>query len=106
VPQRNEPTNRPDITLKSGRVLTDVDIHGGKSNTLFLNYRTTIPVDTCEIQVEVREMWLMVSKSEAEKRQVRRASIVPEDMEHRSRGYSYVRDKDGKYVESNFLSCR
>jgi hypothetical protein len=106
VHQTNEPTNRPEITLKSGRVLTGVDIRGGESNTLFLNYRTTIPVDTCEIQVEVREIWLMVLKSEAEKRQVRRASIIPEDTEHRGRGFSYVRDKDGNYVESNFLSCR
>jgi hypothetical protein len=99
-------TNHPNITLKDGRVLTEVDLGVSESNTLFLNYRTLVPIAACaEIEAEVREVWELVLRSQAEKRQVRRASIVPEDPTNLARGFSYVPDKDGKYVESNFSGC-
>lgn len=76
------------MALSLCRVLTNVDIDVAKSGHLFLLDQTTGPVAACvETHAEVREIWSLVFRSEAEKRQGRRPSIISEDPEYRAQFY-------------------
>jgi hypothetical protein len=102
-----EPAIPSNITLKTGRVLTGVDISTyRKDSSVFLNYRTAVPLTSCkEIQAEVREVWSLLLQSEADRRRAQRARVVPEDVEGRSQAFTWVRNQDSTWSEQNSLIC-